>query len=495
MSNPDERVGDRSGSSGDGTADSLPDPLAAYDEGSFFRQLVANTTEGVLTIAEDHTIVFANPAIEDILGYAPDELIGKSKLTVIPERLRQAHVAGLEAYIRTGDKHIDWDGVELPAVHKDGHEVPVSISLWEHPRSEDPRLFTGLFRDISERKLRERRFEAVFNNTYQFTGLLDREGTLLEVNETTLSATGLERDDLVGTPLWDSFWFRSSDRARRIAREGVECARDGEFFREEVRVQGGDRTAIIDFSVRPVMDHRDEIRWLLPEGRDITGHRTREQHLHVLHRLLRHNLRNDLNVISGYAEMLASDVDDEFRAYAAEIAATAAELIDTTETAKKLADSTLERHTRQYPVALQPVLSAVVDELRDAYPESTIVRPDEGDLLVTADERLATVFREVIENAIEHTDQRHPVVKLGVTADAETVDVFVTDDGPGIPETEQTGIFNEEPVTQTDHGSGLGLWLTELILDDYGGSLAYDSCSANGSRVTITLPRRNDLED
>lgn len=262
-------------------------------------------------------------------------------------------------------------------------------------------------------------------------------------------------------------------------------------------MQGGDRTAIIDFSVRPVTDHHGEICWLLPEGRDITGHRTREQHLYVLHRLLRHNLRNDLTVISGYAEMLASNVDDDdFRAYAAEIAATAAELIDTTETAKKLADSTLERHTRQYAVALQPVLTAVVDELRDTYPESTVVRSDDDeDLLVTADERLATVFREVIENAIEHTDQREPVVKLGVGADAEMVDVSVTDDGPGIPETEQTGIFNEEPVTQTDHGSGLGLWLTELILDDYGGTLAYDSCPANGSRVTISLPRRDGLEN
>ena len=495
MSNPGESPGDRSGPSADGTVDSLPDPLAADDE-SFFRQLASNTSEGVLTITENHTIVFANQAIEDILGYTPDELVGNSKLTVIPERLQQAHVDGLEAYVRSGEKHIDWDGVELPAVHKAGHEVPVSISLWELPQSEGPRLFTGLFRDISERKLRERRFEAVFNNTYQFTGLLDREGTLLEVNETTLSATGLERDDLVGTPLWDSFWFRSTDRARRIAREGVECAREGEFFREEVRVQGGDRMAIIDFSVRPVTDHRGEIRWLLPEGRDITGHRTREQHLHVLHRLLRHNLRNDLNVISGYAEMLASEIDDdEFQAYAAEIAATAAELIDTTETAKKLADSTLERNTRQYAVALEPVLSAVVDELRDAYPESAIVRSDDEDLLVTADERLATVFREVIENAIEHTDQREPVVRLGVTADAETVDVLVTDDGPGIPETEQTGIFNEEPVTQTNHGSGLGLWLAELILDDYGGTLAYDFCPVNGSRVTISLPRRDDLEN
>lgn len=225
--------------------DGLESPLFPFDESAFFRRLVANTSEGLLTIDEESTIVFANPAIEEILGYSPEELIGSSKMTLIPERLQGAHAAGLEKYLRTGEKHIDWDGIELPALHDDGHEVPVLVSLREHTH-EGQRLFTGLFRDISDRKARERRFEAVFNNTYQFTGMLDPDGTVLEVNETALSFAGLDRCDVVGKPVWETFWFQLSDEAREGVVEGVERARRGSCSRTSFgsRARSGARWSI-----------------------------------------------------------------------------------------------------------------------------------------------------------------------------------------------------------------------------------------------------------
>ncbi|MEY7850021.1 PAS domain S-box protein [Natrarchaeobius sp. A-rgal3] len=472
---------------------SLESPRSPFDEDEFFRQLVANTSEGLLTIDAESTILFANPAIEEILGYSPDELIGRSKMELIPERLRAAHLAGLKKYLRTGEKHIDWSGIELPALHKGGHEVPVLVSLREH-RLDGERLFTGLFRDLSEQKYREQRFEAVFNNTYQFTGLLELDGTLIEANETALSFAGVDREDIVGKPIWETFWFQSTEESRSTAREAVERARKGDFFRKEVRIRGAERTAIIDFSVRPVTDHQDDIRLLIPEGRDITDLKMREQHLQVLHRLLRHNLRNDLNVISGFAETLEESLeDDRHGAYAADIVSTTQKLIGTNETAKKLADATLGQNHSQRPIDLRRLLEDLTTELREEFPSSTVAITVVEDKLPTpvADCRLRTVLSELLENAIQHTDETEPVVEIVVTSTDETVEVGVLDDGPGIPESERTGIFNEEPVTQIDHGSGLGLWLAGLIVDDYGGSLEYESRSSGGC-VTVSLPR--DLE-
>jgi len=289
-------------------------------------------------------------------------------MTLIPERLQSAHAAGLEKYLRTGDKHINWDGIELPALHKDGHEVPVAVSLREHTH-EGRRLFTGLFRDISDQKARQRRFEAVFNNTYQFTGLLDPDGTVLEMNEAALSFGDLERDDVVGTAIWDTYWFRTRKEARETALEGVERARDGDLFRGEIRIQGTDRTAIIDFSIRPVTDRNGEVQLLIPEGRDITALKLRKQHLRVLHRLLRHNLRNELNVINGFTETLLSEVEaDAHREYVAEIAETSSALIEMTETAKQLADVALDGGGKQTATDVRDVLEAVVCDLREQYP-------------------------------------------------------------------------------------------------------------------------------
>ncbi|WP_455449084.1 PAS domain S-box protein [Natrinema thermotolerans] len=471
------------------STDDLESPLFPFEEGEFFRQLVANTSEGLLTIDEESTIVFANPAIEEILGYSPAELIGSSKMTLIPERLQDAHAAGLEKYLRTGEKHIDWDGIELPALHKDGHEVPVLVSLREHTH-EGQRLFTGLFRDLSDRKARQRRFEAVFNNTYQFTGLLEPDGTVLEVNRTALSFAGVERTDVVGKPVWDTDWFQLDDAARETALEAVKRAGDGELFRDELRIRGADRTAIIDFSIRPITDERGEIQLLVTEGRDITPLKLREQHLRVLHRLLRHNLRNELNVISGFAETLLAELEDEtHREYAAEIAATAASLIDLNESAKELADVTLEDGRPRRPVAVGDVLETVVDDLRDRHPASTITITGATAAVVAGDDRLATVLEELVHNAIVHADAAEPAVEIGVDESAETVAVRIADTGPGIPASERAGIFNDEPITQVRHGNGLGLWLASLIVDDYGGYLDYTSRDGEGSCVVVRLPR------
>nr|WP_245550070.1 PAS domain S-box protein [Halopiger xanaduensis] len=503
-------------------ADRLAPPRSPFDEGDFFRQLVANTSEGLLTIDEHSRILFANPAIEEILGYEPAELVGESKMVLIPERLRPAHAAGLEKYLRTGEKHIDWDGIELPALHKDGHEVPVLVSLREHSYK-GQRIFTGLFRDISDRKERRRRFEAVFNNTYQLTGLLEPDGTLLEVNRTALEFAGVERDDVVGKPLWEAPCFAANEEGRTVSRTGVDRASDGEFFRDELRVQGANRTAVIDFSIRPIDRDGGKPQLLVVEGRDVTALKRRERHLQVLHRLLRHNLRNDLNAIHGFAELLLEELECEFEsggaggaadtaslpadraddlcAYAAEIAATATELIETNETAKELAGATLGGERPREPVVLETVLAEVVADLRDQYPESAIAvtdRTDSGPTVAAADSRLRTVLEEVIDNAVRHTDERRPKIEVDVVATETDVAIRVTDDGPGIPEPERTGIFNDEPITQLDHGNGLGLWLVGLVLEEYGGDLEYESTAdgtGGGSCVTVRVPRAPDERD
>ncbi|WP_435102658.1 sensor histidine kinase [Halarchaeum sp. P4] len=147
---------------------------ALEEDATFLRELLENTSEGLLTIDTDSVIVFANPAVEDILGYAPEELVGSSKMKIIPEHLRSAHVEGLEQYVETGEKHFDWDGVELPALHKDGHRVPVSVSLREHEYRGE-RLFTGIFTDISERKRRERELREQTAELEEFADVLSHD--------------------------------------------------------------------------------------------------------------------------------------------------------------------------------------------------------------------------------------------------------------------------------------------------------------------------------
>lgn len=150
------------------------DGESLWTDEAFLRALVENTSEGLLTIDTDSQILFANPAIEEILGYTPEELIGSSKMKIIPERLREVHEAGLNQYLQTSEKHIDWTGVELPALHKDGHEVPVSVSLREH-EYDGQRLFTGIFTDITERKQREQQLRDQKQELEEFAHVLSHD--------------------------------------------------------------------------------------------------------------------------------------------------------------------------------------------------------------------------------------------------------------------------------------------------------------------------------
>ncbi|MGH9456190.1 MAG: PAS domain S-box protein [Thermoanaerobaculia bacterium] len=115
-----------------------------------YRVIMETAQDAVVTIDDSSTILFANRAIEDLVGWRPDEVVGKKLDFLMPERLRQKHHTGITRYMRTGVRHIPWRGAELPGLHRDGHEVPLEISFGEW-RSGGRRIFSGFMRDVSER--------------------------------------------------------------------------------------------------------------------------------------------------------------------------------------------------------------------------------------------------------------------------------------------------------------------------------------------------------
>ncbi|PGF16726.1 histidine kinase [Natrinema sp. CBA1119] len=123
--------------------------------GRTFEALANALPDGIIVLDTDSDIQYANPAVERILGHDPDELVGSSKVEIIPERLRQTHLSALQRYLETGERNINWTYVELPGQHADGREVPLGVSLNDFTFDGD-RYFVGLFRDISPRKEAER---------------------------------------------------------------------------------------------------------------------------------------------------------------------------------------------------------------------------------------------------------------------------------------------------------------------------------------------------
>ncbi|MCF2150826.1 PAS domain-containing protein [Desmonostoc muscorum LEGE 12446] len=142
----------------------------------------------------------------------------------------------------------------------------------------------------------DRRFRAIFNNTFQFTGLLTPDGILLEANQTALSFAGLKLEDVINLPFWEAHWWTISPQTQEQLKQAIARAAQGEFIRYEVDVIGANnRVATIDFSLRPLQNEIGQVVLLIPEGRDITERKQTELALHereVMLHLIGDNLPN-----------------------------------------------------------------------------------------------------------------------------------------------------------------------------------------------------------
>ncbi|USZ69975.1 response regulator (plasmid) [Halorussus salilacus] len=216
----------------------------------------------------------------------------------------------------------------------------------------------------------------------------------------------------------------------------------------------------------------------------------REQRLQVFNRILRHNLRNDLNVVLGHADNLTEEypvVEDE----AATIKRKASELIEISEKAREVG-KTLDRedHTDRQ-VDVTDCIRRSCSELRQSYPDADITVDLPDSATVFGDKTLEAAISEVLENAIEHNDTDRPSVRVTasfVEDEGEWVEVTILDDGPGIPE-EERAVLIEGEETALHHGSGLGLWLTNWIVGKFGGELSFDDYHTDGGAVTLRLQR------
>src|SRR2546423_905878 len=139
--------------------DKLEAPLSDLDQ--LTRVIADNASDAIITIDELSTIVFVNRATEKIFGYARTELLGKSMTMLMPDYLRHVHRAGLERYLEAGQRHFSWKAVQLPGLHQSGREISLELSFGEFSEN-GKRFFTGIARDITERRKLERRLVAQF---------------------------------------------------------------------------------------------------------------------------------------------------------------------------------------------------------------------------------------------------------------------------------------------------------------------------------------------
>jgi PAS domain S-box-containing protein len=230
---------------------------------------------------------------------------------------------------------------------------------------------------------------------------------------------------------------------------------------------------------------------------DLTELRRVERRQRVLNRVMRHNLRNVTTVITGNTTRLLDDLPDEGNEMA-EVAAVleraAAELEKLTREAGEIETILSDSAPENVCVDCVSLVRSVVEDYRDDAPAARIETDLPDSLDVATDENITFAIDSLIENAIEHNPTASPTVRVRATADEADgwAAIRVADDGPLIHESERDVVTGEAEITQTRHGSGLGLWLVKWTTEVFGGELSFGTSDLGGNVVCLRLPRATD---
>jgi PAS domain S-box-containing protein len=173
-----------------------------------YRVVAETATDAIITIDQDSRIIYANPATEQIFGYAVDELFGQPLTNLMPESLRSRHVAALKKFVDTEQKTMPWEGREFVGIHRSGRQIPIEISFGAMRQDSGAFLFTGIVRDITERKkavetLRESevRYRTLLEHSPDAIVIAKEDGKIVLVNEQAEKLFGYSREELLGEPV------------------------------------------------------------------------------------------------------------------------------------------------------------------------------------------------------------------------------------------------------------------------------------------------------
>lgn len=204
--------------------------------------------------------------------------------------------------------------------------------------------------------------------------------------------------------------------------------------------------------------------------------RDAQEHMNAL---LRHNVLNAMQIVLAAAEDLDDDSADRIRHHGESVVA----FVDDVRAVSR----SLSEETDLRPVDVDRVLADLVADVREAYPEATFEVEVATGATVEADDRLSLAVRQLLENAVVHHDGT-PTVGVRATAAGDSVVVTVTDDGPGLP-VEHRGSHGPSNPRPVGADGGLGLYLSDALVERYGGSLELDVRRAGGTVARVRLPR------
>lgn len=465
--------------SADGLADAV---LSAIDDGVIIvdeDDRIQRTNEtlrnelGLSDSANDTPLSEAVPLGEYLRQLSPGESLSETTLASAPspgevdgEPALRAHTAGVELIVPQGDL--------------DRCFVVKARSL---SAAVGDRLL--LFEEISAQRRIESQFKTAMGYTSDTVVVVRSDGTVRYVSDPPETTTKSSGEIAVSTNLLDS--VHPDDRPT-LETALAEAAEAGTMSIHHCRLEtAGDGWRMFEITVRE-NESLPAVDGLIVTARDVTDRHQFQQRRQVMNRILRHDLRNDMNVVVGHAEMLMQSDDNLVTKQAETIRKKALSLVNLGDKVRTI-DQQLHGVDRQLRhINIAQIVREEINSVHDEHP-SVIIRSQIAETAIIGNTLIRTAIRNVLDNSIVHNDNSCPEIEVEANRRYETnrVEVQIRDNGPGIPKGERRAITNEAE-TPLEHISGLGLWLVKWIVDGMDGSLSIEQNAPRGTVVTLSFP-------
>ncbi|MFC7209734.1 ATP-binding protein [Natronoarchaeum sp. GCM10025321] len=342
-------------------------------------------------------------------------------------------------------------------------------------------------------ELTAKQYRALIEQTSDVITVVDAEGTIRYQSPNSERVKRWPPEELIGENILD--YVHPEDKSRVIEQfsalvEGSGVIKDEIEFRFRTKDRGWIWLAVTGAAPGAEVP----VDGYVTTSRDISRRKAYEQRLvgqrddlETLNGVVRHDIRNDLQLIAGAAETLEPHVDDDGQELLETIQESASDAVSLTTAARDLAEVMLRPDDTTDSIRLMGILSEQVDALKSSYPNTTVTVEEVPETTVQAGELLSSVFRNLLTNAVQHNDKDVAEITVSGERAADRVTVRIADNGPGVRESMKDDIFGKGEKGLESAGTGIGLYLVQSLVESYGGDIRVEDNDPTGAVFVVEL--------
>ncbi|MEF8780189.1 MAG: PAS domain S-box protein [Haloferacaceae archaeon] len=465
----------------------------AESDNRLYETILQQLEDPVLVQDLDGRFVTVNDAVSDYAGLPREELLDRDEFAFMDAEAA-ATIAERKREVLEDEEPVSY---EVSPTFDDTGEGEHSFSTLRYPHYDEQGDLAGTFaicRDFTQLKRRERELEqyrCAVEGAYDLIAAVDADERYLFANRPYCEFHGIRQEVIEGLEVADVL----EPETYRTASDYIDRVFEGESVKYRMwRTDSGRGDRLLDVRYYPIEPEEGGVRGGVVIMRDVTEQAERNRHLQVVDRILRHNIRNELNVIRGHARDVSERCAGDVAAQARAIVGPAERLLATAEKSRAVTEvlrEPAERVSTDVAETCRNAASGVEKRHPDA--DVDVVAPSSA--VVSASSNFGDAIDELLENAVVHAEDDRPTVELRITAAADAVHVSIRDGNPSISEMDRAILEEGRAPKRLSHGSGLGLWLVYWIVVRSGGSIAVRELEPRGNLVTIELSRGSSRED